>query len=703
MFRIESIRSGSEPVGFSESVIAKRDGQTVSYARGGVLESYELGLDSVEQKFVFPSLPSRAELELRLAVASDLVPDLDGDALLFTSADGSVRYGAATVLDARGSSAAVRIELDGDAVVLRVPARFLATAQFPVTIDPVLSTFSVAWQGFSYDDINPSIAWDESNQLYCVVLEEVFSASDHDVLYSFEDAAGNSVWADYLDANLSDYWARPDVANNNQHDNFLVVAQVGQPSGAARTIHGRLVDAATSTLGPDLLISTADASGEKINPSVGGDPYIGGSVNFAVAWQRIYSLGVDDDIHYRYVDPTGALLGPGTGVIDNSANTLDRRPRISKSCGASGLHHVVWQREFGAADHDVYAAELDYQGNVTIGSTAVASDVADETASGVSPCLDANGQWLLVYEYSYPTDRDVIAALMSGVGVVDSIDLSEYESVYNYGTGLYMEDQRHPAADTDGARFAVAYAESYAGSTSDYDVYVTTLDVLHGLLMLGEFHQNVAFSNTLEDLPRLCSTAGAGGAGWRVATVWSDTGGVNLGDVVGGLYDLDGSTKFCFPGLDGVRSCPCANTALLDGAGCYNSSLVAASVWQLGTASLAADTAVLVTADERPTAPSIVVQGSAPILAGLSFGQGMRCAGGILKRLYLKFAVAGSISAPAGSDADIHTRSAALGDPLGPGSLRYYFVYYRDPFVLPGCSASAGFNTTDTVQVLWRP
>jgi hypothetical protein len=572
-----------------------------------------------------------------------------------------------------------------------------------VTIDPVLSTFSVAWQGNTYDDLNPTVAWDESNQLYCVVFEEAFSASDHDVICTLEDVAGAFVGADYLDASLSDYWARPDVANNNQHDNFLVVAQVGLPSGGARTVHGRLLDPASGTIGPDLLISTPDASGEKINPSVGGDPYGGGTVNYAVVWQRVYSLGVDDDVHYRYVDPTGALVGAGTGVIDNSANTLDRRPRISKSCGSRGYHHVVWQREFGATDHDIYAAELDYQGNVTLGSTPVADDVADETASGVSPGLDANGQWLLVYEFSYPGDRDVVAALMSGVNVVDSIDLSEFESVYNYGTGLFAEDQRHPAAETDGLRFAVSYAESYGGSTSDYDVYVTDLDVVGGLLMLGEFHQNLAFSNTLEDFPRMCSTAGAGGAAWRMATVWSDSGGPNLGDIEAALYDVDDATKFCFPGLYGVRDCPCANTALIDGAGCYNSSLVAASIWQTGTASLAADTAVLYTGDERPTAPSIVVQGSAPIGAGVAIGQGKRSTGGHLKRLYLKFASGGAITAPSGNDASIHARSAALGDPLSPGSLRYYFVYYRDPLVVGGCPASAGFNSTDTLQMLWRP
>ncbi len=69
----------------------------------------------------------------------------------------------------------------------------------------------------------------------------------------------------------------------------------------------------------------------------------------------------------------------------------------------------------------------------------------------------------------------------------------------------------------------------------------------------------------------------------------------------------------------------------------------------------------------------------------------------------MKIASGGSITAPVGLDPTLSARSAALGDPLSPGNIRYYFVYYRDPLVLGGCSLSLGFNATDTVRVLWRP
>jgi formylglycine-generating enzyme required for sulfatase activity len=120
-----------------------------------------------------------------------------------------------------------------------------------------------------------------------------------------------------------------------------------------------------------------------------------------------------------------------------------------------------------------------------------------------------------------------------------------------------------------------------------------------------------------------------------------------------------------------------------------------------GTAALLGDTVVFTTSGEKPTATSIVLQGSTSTAAGSVFGQGVRCLSGTLKRLYVKAAVGGSISAPAGSDPSVSARSAALGDPIAPGTTRYYIVYYRDPVVLGGCSAASTFNVTQSGSIGW--
>lgn len=160
---------------------------------------------------------------------------------------------------------------------------------------------------------------------------------------------------------------------------------------------------------------------------------------------------------------------------------------------------------------------------------------------------------------------------------------------------------------------------------------------------------------------------------------------------------------FCDPGVAGVLPCPCANPAAGPARGCDNSSFTGgASITAAGNASLGGDTLVFTTANERPTASSIVLQGSVAT-AGFTFGQGVRCVAGVLRRMYIKSAVGGSITAPTGIDPRVSVRSAALGDPIAAGTSRYYGVYYRDPIILGGCPATAGFNITNQLAVYWVP
>jgi hypothetical protein len=167
-----------------------------------------------------------------------------------------------------------------------------------------------------------------------------------------------------------------------------------------------------------------------------------------------------------------------------------------------------------------------------------------------------------------------------------------------------------------------------------------------------------------------------------------------------------GFTSLCDPGLSGVIACPCANPPAGTGRGCDNSSSSGGAVLSAsGIAYLSIDSLVFATSGEKPTALSIVLQGTSVNPAGVAFGQGVRCASGTLKRLYAKTAISGGITAPdAGAgDPAVSIRSAQLGDPIQPGETRSYLVYYRDPIVLGGCAAASAFNCTQTGSVAWWP
>jgi len=165
-------------------------------------------------------------------------------------------------------------------------------------------------------------------------------------------------------------------------------------------------------------------------------------------------------------------------------------------------------------------------------------------------------------------------------------------------------------------------------------------------------------------------------------------------------------TSLCDPGVNGVVPCPCSNAPLIPGLGCDNSSGTGgAELSASGGTYVSSDSLVFTTNGETSAALSIVMQGNVFLANGVAYGQGVRCVGGATKRLFVKSAVAGSITAPdfGVGDATVSARSASKGDVIQPGQSRWYLVYYRDPIVLGGCSASSTFNATQTGQVTWWP
>jgi hypothetical protein len=114
------------------------------------------------------------------------------------------------------------------------------------------------------------------------------------------------------------------------------------------------------------------------------------------------------------------------------------------------------------------------------------------------------------------------------------------------------------------------------------------------------------------------------------------------------------------------------------------------------------DSVHLTSSFELPSALSIFLQGNASIAAGTAFGDGLRCVAGNLKRLASNNANGGVVFYPGPGDPSITVRSAQLGDPIAPGSTRYYQVYYRDPS--PSfCPSPMGntWNVSNGAVILW--
>jgi hypothetical protein len=709
-FRLASVACGGASLALDAAAVATRSNDTIAYERGGVIELYELSTTAMEQEFVIDDarilehrLEHRLEqpsaggdLVLQIAVTSDLDARDASDGLEFSSESGSVRYGRAQAFDAAGATLAASTALTDHGIEIRVPSSELASARLPIRIDPIVSTFVL--DSSTFDDFLPDVAYDVTNNRYYAVYEETFSAADHDVYSVLMNATAGGIFSQYIDM-TSDYWAAPKVANNNIADQFLVVAQVGLPTSGARIIRGRTALASNLSLGPQFTISGTDF-GDLLNPDVGGDPFTGPPSYYAVVWERVISAS-DHDIHAQLVLSNSTLLSPSMILIDNTSGTIDTNPSISKSDN-SVEWTIVWQRAFTPTNHDIYGAQLRWDGTITTPSFAIDTSSFDDTHPAVSSPLDGSLDCLVVYQRDFLTDHDIMGRVMSGTTTIYFDDLSSLE---DQGSGSLLQDQIDPCVDSDGAHFALGYSEQFSTSTTDYDAYTATFTPVASVLFASEPHVELSFTSTHEDHLRVASTHGAGGppASRRCMILWDRaTGAPDFGDIEGALYDCGQFARFCSPGFDGVIACPCGNPPVGYDRGCNNSSNTGgAYLLPSGVASIAADTMHLSSASEKLNATSIFLQGSA--LTNVVFGQGVRCTGGTLKRLYVKTASGGSASAPSGTDPTMSARSAALGDVLAAGSTRYYNVYYRDPTVLGGCPSASTFNSTDAVAATWAP
>lgn len=177
------------------------------------------------------------------------------------------------------------------------------------------------------------------------------------------------------------------------------------------------------------------------------------------------------------------------------------------------------------------------------------------------------------------------------------------------------------------------------------------------------------------------SIAEAGVDGVLVSRLECDDGAIGLQYCFG-----DGSGSFC----------PCFNQGQ-SGNGCDNGQGTGGAHLQ-AAGTISPDTVVLTSSNELPSALTIFLQGSASILP-VNYGNGLRCVGGTLKRLFHHNAVGGTVSAPQGADPSITARSAAMNHPILPGQTKYYMTYYRDPN--PNFCTGLGFNSSNAVAIVW--
>ncbi|MGE0142815.1 MAG: hypothetical protein AB7I19_06085 [Planctomycetota bacterium] len=500
----------------------RAEGRTWRAERGPCTESIDLSERGVEQSWVFATLPSRRELRLTIEWSSDLSARKDASSIVFESAAGGVRYSEAVAFDARGHACPLDLELVEGRIELRVPEAFVATAELPLTVDPLASTLLIAtggnFTGFA------DVAFDYTTQEFLLVWQFLYSATDADIWAQRLDLNQQAIGVPFPIDFTSESWAYPRVANNGATDSFLVVAECSNALANPRWIGGRLW-MASGGLGAPLVIEQAGTagsfSGSCFKPDVGGDPSEVGTTWFTVVWERDYSP-TDHDILMRQVSPFGTLASFLPTAIDLGGG-YESRPRIAKSNGYSivagpgGQYWpVVYQRTFGPNDEDIRGSLVAPNGQLIGASNfPIASSSRDErspTVSSPTEILGGRRRHAVAFERLEPTtSSDILVAVLDDAGTL--LTTSNLQVLEGAGAAANWI-QHYPTIDSDGVRFAVAYGEQWSGTGSDFDVRASTIayDPTSNQLVAHESRVGVATTTDYESLPAIASTWSGGGS-----------------------------------------------------------------------------------------------------------------------------------------------------------------------------------------------
>jgi len=173
-----------------------------------------------------------------------------------------------------------------------------------------------------------------------------------------------------------------------------------------------------------------------------------------------------------------------------------------------------------------------------------------------------------------------------------------------------------------------------------------------------------------------------------------DTGIVDMGY----HYDIDSipGIPYCYGDPGSGTPCPCTNdnSSGVPGSGCANGFFPeGARLTGSGTASITGDTLVLTALRQEPTESGLFLQAENDLSPGLLWGDGLRCAGGNLIRLQVRFADGG------GASSTTIGISAKAGN-INPGDTKYYQCWYRNPFNSP---CGSGFNASNGYAIAWLP
>ncbi|MBL9076733.1 MAG: hypothetical protein JNL08_04470 [Planctomycetes bacterium] len=471
--------------------------------RGPVVERYDARRDGVEQSFVFASRPAGdGDLVVHLTVETGLGGHRQPDGTLFfhDGRVGGVTIGAVTGIDAAQRRCAGSLQLDGDTLELRLPAAFVASAAYPLTLDPLLAPgFLIGDSFFDEDQVDAAHGVGDGSTL--VVYRRVFSYFDQDIRAQRVAADGSLVGAPLSITLTPTNEGRPAVCYVRSRDRHVVCWNEAPVPFGPWTLRARSVQG--TTLG--IAIGVSGAAGSRdAEVSMAGDRSFTGTAAL-VAWQG--AVGSSGDVFTATIDvgATGNLVASLPYDVTTAALLpFSQRMWLAKSRVPNGMVLLGATSSIFADTH--VAVPLGYDGHV-VGSIVVIGS----GGVGVPSACAFDGDGI-----------EHVAAWRTGAGQLEALPIGWDGTALTVGAGASIAATVGLELDVGclGERFVVTWLEPTA---NPFDNELRGIALKPDCAVCSETFQLDAVARPNALAPRVAPAFAGGSAVAEALLAWNET------------------------------------------------------------------------------------------------------------------------------------------------------------------------------------
>jgi len=347
--QLRSVRAGLDVLfdGTTPAAPTVEESRRVVYRHGRFDEGYEPRSFGLEQWYRLPAPPAdRGDLEIRCAIGTNQSAPPSG------TSDGTlcfdvIRISDCTVIDANGQRLDLPMSYEAGDLVIRVPDAWLATATYPVLVDPLLGTSITADTAAADGWVYPvHTAYNATNNEYLITWNEFAAAGDADVFCRRVDAATGATIGGIISIETTINDSGPAVAGWRSDTNQYLIAYYDAPDTTTFTsaqIRGVILPGGSATPGAEFEINSDQPAAD-----LNYDDYasvVGLTGKWRVVWMR-YNAGLTDaGIFGRDVTSAG-VFASASYTVQNLAADIEQNPRVAFN-STSGNTLIVWFRNTG--------------------------------------------------------------------------------------------------------------------------------------------------------------------------------------------------------------------------------------------------------------------------------------------------------------------------------------------------------------------